>query len=190
MKSHHCNNLLISNIIGFAVVAALCVVGAVGAQSPTPVARWDWSPQTRLDLARSCVGEAGFDSGATGECAAIAHVYARRVELARARGRRMSYRFMVRAYSQPIKTGRRPWVLALRDSRRPRGLPRAWPWEERLAGQWAEVLAAVDAWAAGETVNACPRAEHFGAPSDGAPRHWRRIECAREFRNLFYEVPR
>ena len=175
-----------SNIFAFVLMVALSVVGLVGAQSPRPVARWDWTPQTRLDLARSCVGEAGFDSGRTGECAAIAWVYAVRVEQARARGRRISYRYMVNAYSQPLKTARRPWVLRLRGPERPRGLPRAWPWEERLAGEWAEVLERVDAWASGAVPNPCPGANHFGSVQDGAPAAWTRISCATETRNLFW----
>ena len=155
-----------------------------------PIEPSDWSPRARLILAQSCVGEAGFESGPDGECAAIAWVYAKRVAQMRRAGRRISYLSMVRQYSQPIRLRRRLWVVSLRpDLARPRGWPSSWPrWEDGHQDQWSAVLDAVDAWRRGEVEDPCPAATHFGAHSDSPSPRLVRAECSIPTRNIFYRL--
>ncbi len=153
------------------------------AQPPIPTD--EWTDTAALNLARSCVAEAGFDSADTGECAAIAWVYSRRFHQMRVAGRYMSFARLVWQYSAPLRVGRRPWVTNLDGDERPRGMPRAWPWESLLP-KWQRVKAFVQEWSRGETENPCPGANHFGSVQDGAPSDWTSIRCNFRPRNRFW----
>lgn len=153
------------------------------AQSPIPES--EWTELAALFLARSCVAEAGFSSAVTGECGAIAYVYARRFHQMRRAGRYMAFGRVVWHYSAPLRLNRRPWVSDLRDEERPRGMPRMWPWENLLP-KWLGMKRFVQQWARGEVENPCPGANHFGSVQDGAPSDWRRIRCNIRTRNRFW----
>ena len=176
-------------LVGAGVSLAFSLYSSVVALA-VPIGQPDWSPRARLILAQSCVGEAGFDSGDTGECAAIAFVYAKRVAQMRRAGRRIRYLSMVSRYSQPIRLRRRLWVVSLRsDLARPRGWPSSWPrWEDGHQGQWRSVLDAVDAWSRGDVEDPCPAATHFGATTDSASPRLVRAHCSIPTRNVFYRL--
>jgi hypothetical protein len=153
------------------ILALACVLVA------EPVAADDGAA---LDLARICVGEAGWQTD-SGDCAAIVHLLTRRA------GRLgLSVRTMARAYS-PRHTGqrpsRRPWIAQLDPS----GVqPAAWPdgpsWE-RHRPLWLEVQAHVRAVLAGEVEDPCAgEPDHWGARYGADLRRaraagWREVDC-------------
>ncbi len=175
---------------GALVAVALLVPPSFASASALPVDPADWTPRARLLLAQSCVGEAGFRSATTGECAAIGWVYAKRVRQMRRAGRSITYARMVRLYSQPIRLRRHLWIVSLReDLEQPRGWPRRWPdWDEHFREQWQAVLDEVDRFARGEIEDPCPRANHFGAVTDRPSPRLVRTGCAVRTRNLFYRL--
>ena len=153
-----------------------------------PVPAQEWTPQTRLDLARSCAGEAGLRSGLTGECVAIAYVYARRFRQTRARYPELRFGDVVRAYSSALKPPTQPWVMGLRDdAKEPAGWPQRLSWK-RHAPLWSAILESVDRWAAGQELEVCPGATHYGGEMDIVPPHWRRVDCRAPVLNRFYAV--
>ena len=110
-------------LLWFLVAAACCVTDVASANV---AGTGDWNQATRLLLAQSCVAEAGFDSAQTGECAAIAWVYVKRIHQMRRRGHDISLLEMIRRYSQPIRHRRRLWVMTLNhELEQPRGWPRS-----------------------------------------------------------------
>jgi hypothetical protein len=136
-----------------------------------------------LLLAQSCVGEAGFKSAETGECAAIAHVYLKRSEKSG-----LSFVRVMRRYSAAIKPGvGKLWVRNLRhDGLKPRGWPRHLKWS-RYVDDWRAVLNVANAFLAGRVKDPLPNALHYGGWID---RHrlgpaWQRIPVDK-FRNWFY----
>jgi hypothetical protein len=138
-----------------------------------------------LWLARSCVGEAGFDSGATSECAAMAHVYSKRAEI-----NGLSYYRNVRLYSAAVKTCRQPWVCKLsRALKQPLKWAARYIWE-RYAPHWRNTLLMADAFIEGEVADPLPNAVHYGGSMD----HWRAVKAGWKLiktdgmKNNFYEV--
>ena len=165
------------------VVAVLLISNLCAAQPPIPPE--EWTSVAARNLARSCVAEAGFDSGTNGECAAIAFVYARRFHQMRRAGRYLTYSQLVWQYSAPLRLNVRPWVNQLNGDDRPRSMPRRWPWDQLLP-KWQQLQDMVQRWARGEIENPCPGANHFGSVQDGAPAGWRRIRCNSRMRNRFW----
>lgn len=141
-----------------------------------------------LWLARSCVGEAGFDAADTGECTAIAHVYAKRVHISR-----IPYYKMIRKYSAAVSDQRRrPWINQLnRACARPKGFGKNLKWE-RYQERWKRTLDTADSFFRGELSDPTPTAKHYGGWIDRHnldPRVWKRIPDT-GFRNYFYEMRR
>ncbi len=166
------------------LAAAVFLTSSVCVAQP-PIPAEEWTSVAARNLARSCVAEAGFDSGSNGECAAIAFVYARRFHQMRRAGRYMTYSQLVWQYSAPLRLNVRPWVNQLDGDDRPRSMPRRWPWD-LLLPKWQRLQDMVQRWAEGEIENPCPGANHFGSVQDGAPSDWTRIRCNIRTRNRFW----
>lgn len=143
-------------------------------------------PDTGLWLARSCVGEAGFHSGRSGECAAIGHIYQKRSEAAG-----VDFYSTMRAYSSAIKprgNKNRQWVFDLRrDGSEPLNWPKNLNWLAYRA-DWMHTLNTSDMLIRGLIPDPLPRAEHYEGWVDRhrIPTNWIRIKT--KFRNRFYRV--
>jgi hypothetical protein len=177
------------NGLGAVLVVVLLLLGVMLARADArPLPASEWTPAARLDLARSCAGEAGLRSGLTGECAAIAWVYARRFAQTRRSREDVTFHRVVRAYSAALKPPAQAWVLGLRaDTEEPTHWPQRLSWK-RHAPLWDAILQAVDQWATGHVENVCPGAEYYGGPMDVVPRHWRRVPCRARMLNLFWRI--
>jgi hypothetical protein len=141
---------------------------------------------THVILARSCVGEAGFASIESGECAAILHVYKKRSALTG-----MSIRRIATRYSAAIKRRRghpNPWVLDLRtDARKPRRWNKKLEWRAHK-DRWSEAMGFAKSFLAGDVVDTLPTALHYGGKMDSHrlhPKVW--APLAAPYRNIFYE---
>ena len=143
-----------------------------------------------LWLARSCVGEANFDSAETGECAALLHVYAKRARLAR-----VTIYTAVRKYSaavKPRKTHPRPWVLQLdRNGTK----PKKWPGQKKkwssVESMWFDVLWLCDDFLKGKIANPVPNADHYGSKIDewrAVQQRWRKLKVPHNFKNQFWNI--
>ena len=140
-----------------------------------------------LWLARSCVGEAGFSSGETGECSAILHVYRKRAKLTR-----FNLYQVVRRYSAAIKKGphqKRDWVFHLN---RKGTKPKNWgnlKWKV-YKPRWIEILNLCDQFLKNEIPDPLPHADHYGGKMD---RHradqwkWFRLKTP-GYSNYFWSV--
>lgn len=158
-----------------------------GMEKPIPAK--EWNNTTKVWLARSCVGEAGFD--AHDECVGIAWVYATRYREIGQNGR---FESVIRKYSAAVKeksTHRRPWILTLNLAGKQ---PEKWP--EKLSWKvhrpmWIQMLAELDAWSQGNRPNPVPTANHYGGDMDKPRKAWVRISPANgmKFRNTFYRSP-
>jgi hypothetical protein len=118
---------------------------------------------TAVWLARSCVGEAGWQAAESGECAAIWHIYAKRALATERPVLRVA-----KKYSAAIKRGphSRPWVLELdRDGRKPKGWPRQLMWR-RYTDRWFHTLALADLFLEGRIEDPLPSAQHYGGRMD------------------------
>lgn len=142
--------------------------------------------ETALLLARSCVGEAGFDAAERGECAAIWHVYRKRAELLN-----KPIDKITRKYSAAVKRGRhnahRKWIFGLdATGRKPRGWSSQLDWN-RYRMKWLITLALAEQFLSGSIPDPIPQAQHYGGPMDHKldARQWRRIKTER-FANWFY----
>lgn len=172
----------VSLVIGIILVI---LVAAIGLTMPLGI-KAETKPDVGLWLARSCIGEAGFYA-VEGECAAIAHVYLKRAEIAG-----VPYYKTLRQYSGAIKRHRghtRPWLFGLRrDNARPENWPPNLKWPAYREA-WSNTLSIADAFIAGEIPDPLPRADHYGGWVD---RHrivkgvWKRIPAP--YRNRFYCV--
>ena len=137
-----------------------------------------------LLIAQSCVGEAGFRSWESGECAAIAYVYLKRAELSG-----QDINDVVRQYSAAIKPGiGKPWVRNLRrDAAQPKGWPTRLCWSQH-ADDWKSIMRVTDDFVAGVVMDPLPNALHYGGHMDRNrldPRVWIRI-MKPGCRNMFY----
>lgn len=168
-----------------ALGVALGAPAVAAADAPIPAA--EWTDGARLALARSCVGEAGWGAAESGECAALAYLYARRWRQARRRYPAMTFERLIVAYSAPLSdptpSRRAIWVRAMPGSLRGS--------LGRFRGAWARTLAMVDKWAAGGVQrDPCPGSMHFGGDMDRPPPGWLIAECrpakGRRIRNRFY----
>lgn len=148
-----------------------------------------WTPETKLWLGRSCVGEAGFH--AVDECSAIAWTYA-----TRAKETGMPFLKLVRRYSAAIKTHekhRRGWIFELQlDGSKPKGWPKRLKWGH-YRRPWLDLLGMLDHWAKGKIENTVPGANHFGGTMDTPGISWVRIHPTVGhvvYRNRFYRAVR
>jgi hypothetical protein len=176
-------------ILALATVIAPSAAGAEAREgdSPRPVTDEEWTPEARLWLARSVLGEVGWRRPE--EYSAVAWVYATRARTSR----RYSFLKMVRTYSAAVKgrgNSRNPWLYELRPNMtRPPSWPEGPRWEGLHAVAWAEVLVWANEWAAGKRPNPCPGANHFGGSVDhyrAVAKRWTRVKCTSKMRNRFY----
>lgn len=152
-----------------------------------PLAASAKKPDVALWLARSCVGEAGWDSYESLECPAIMHVY---LKLALKTDVPL-YR-VTRKYSAAIKTRStraRRWLLHLnREATRPQKWPKNVKWSV-CRDRWKIMLKLADLFLTGHVGDPLPEARHYGGKMDKNlnPKHWVKI---REpgFRNIFYKI--
>lgn len=149
------------------------------------IARAD-NDDTALWLARSCVGEAGWDAYSTGECAAIWHVFRKRGDAAGTGTLDVAMK-----YSSPIKKGahrRNRWVMGLGGEERPPGWPPGASWE-RYRDKWERTLEQAEMFVAGNVDDPLPVAMHFGSVIDewNVQHNWKRLKSP-GFRNRFYSV--
>ena len=139
-------------------------------------------------LARSCIGEAGWDAsqGEAPECAALFHIYHKRTQWSP-----YTIDQVVRKYSAATKwrKGRHnPWIMHMnRDCEKPRKWPRALRWENYQT-RCAQAFNLAEAFLAGDVPDPLPNADHYGSPIDHhrVPPTWRRLKTP--YRNWFYEV--
>ncbi len=163
---------------------------SAGPEVEPPVSKSDWNTATKIWVARSCVGEAGF--AARNECTAIAWVY-------RARSKTTGLPFLktVRKYSAAIKRHslhHRPWILELNEhSQKPKHWPTNLLWKN-YENLWKELLVELDKWSLGEVPNLVPTADHFGSKADARialyKRRWKRLKTPSYFKNWFFDSTR
>lgn len=164
---------LLSAIITVGLIATVC----------------EAKPKKRIDLAlwlaRSCVGEAGWNSVESGECAAIAWVYHKRSYMYP----RRDYRRAMVDYSAAIRIGR-PWIRALnRKGDRPPMLETNIHWGAHVK-KWQATLDFADTFFKGRIPDPVPEALHYGGRMDRGrldPRRWIVMDTP-DFRNEFYAL--
>lgn len=163
------------------------------AHNKPPVPVHEWNNTARIWLARSVIGEVGWNRPA--EQAAVAWVYANRAKKLK------NYTFirMVRQYSAAIRRPgkiRQPWIFELQlNDRKPKHWPSFIKWTPHHSKYWLETLELIDKWQAGNIPNYCPSANHFGNYGDSLRAEalrWTRIKCIvpegnKQFRNRFYD---
>lgn len=159
----------------------------------SPVPEDEWTNEAKLWLARSLIGEVGWDRPA--EQSAVAWVYANRAK----KLEQYTFLGMVKTYSAAVrKQGqqRQPWVFELHfNGNKPKYWPSYIEWKGRHAQYWMDTLELIDRWQAGKVPNYCPTANHFGSYSDSFRAEglrWTRIKCIvpegdKRFRNRFYD---
>jgi hypothetical protein len=140
---------------------------------------------TALWLARSAIGECGWDCSETGEAAAIWHVYAKRGII-----NNKGTLWTARKYSAAIKRGkhqRNKWVVHLSGTEKPLKWPPNLDWGKYCA-RWIATLEHAKAFIAGEVADPLPDAVHYGSRIDAwrAGKNWRRVKAP--FRNWFWRV--
>jgi hypothetical protein len=164
-------------VLLFLIIAKLCEAS----EPPGPRDRVDLA----LWLARACIGEAGWRSAETGECAAIAHVFHKRSYMAPGR----DYFTAMREYSAALRVGikTRPWLRNLRrDGRRPRLLEGQIYWGKHRP-LWLKTLELADRFFKGRVLDPTPEALHFGGLMDVKnmdPDQWAIINV--NFKNKFW----
>lgn len=179
-------------VIGAAMLGTVLAPSAVLGDAmddgiPRPVTDEEWTPEARLWLARSVLGEVGWRRPE--EYSAVAWVYATRAR----NSKRYTFIQMVRTYSAAVKNRtnhRNPWLYELGPSMmRPPSWPEGPRWEGLHAVAWSEVLVWANEWAAGKRPNPCPGANHFGGIVDhyrAVAKRWTRVKCTSKMRNRFY----
>lgn len=145
-------------------------------------------PDTALWLARSCVGEAGFDSASSGECAAILSIYRKRLKPTG-----LSLYKVVRKYSAAIKpyhNRRHKWVMYLtRDLTQPKHWPEEKATWRRYRNRWQEMLVLCDDFMKGRIKDPLPQADHYGGVMDrinGVKEGWHMLKT--DYRNDFWAI--
>lgn len=151
-----------------------------------PIPREQWTDSTKVWLARSCVGEAGFD--AYEECIGIAWVYAVRWKSSAGRD---TLEGVIRSYSAAVKSRnshKRKWIFDLRlDGKRPKGWPKRLSWKGHLKF-WNKILFELEQWSKGFRPNPVKGAIHWGGSMDTPHASWVRVlpEAGVKFKNIFY----
>jgi hypothetical protein len=170
-----------------AIIAALLLSIPAQATEKRPIPEDEWTPEARVWLARSVVGEAGWRT--FNEYSAIAWIYAIRSQ----QSEQYSFLKMIRTYSAAVRRRKnpdRPWLYELGPmAQRPRSWPSGPLWAGLHEVAWKETLLWADSWARGERPNPCPGANHFGGLIDhhrAVAKRWTRIRCKSKMRNRFY----
>lgn len=143
---------------------------------------------TAVWLARSCVGEAGWGSVDTGECASMMHLYARRGRL---NGRGLLWTAL--KYSAAIKPGvhhRNRWVRHLQGQHEPKHWPARLDWN-RYVQRWEKFYWLAHSFMEGEVSDPTPNTMHYGCVFDAhrARPSWRRVKTPPGYRNMWWDVP-
>jgi len=151
-----------------------------------PIYRKHWNENTKVWLARSCVGESGF--WAEDECMAIAWIYARRARLVGWPLLKMIRRYS--AATKPHEVHRRPWIFELdAKAEKPKHWPKTIRWQ-RHRKAWLNLLARLDRWKDGHEPDPMPEADHYGSYRDANQsryvRTWKRVEAPAGFKNLYF----
>ena len=169
----------------FLIIAIVMLVVLILALTSPDNADASSRTETAVLLARSCVGEAGFDSVESGECAAILHIYEKRARLTGETVRENALR-----YSAALKRRRghpNPWVLDLRsDLRKPKRWSKQLVWAKHKS-RWSEALEYARGFIAGDVEDPLPFALHYGGRMDRHrlnPRVWRPLVTP--YKNIFY----
>lgn len=189
------NKAIVAIAVVFTIIMASSVIRAEPADATVdrPITEEEWTPETRLWLSRSVLGEAGWRR--PDEYSAIAWVYVTRVR----QTKQFTFLKMVRTYSAAVrgrKNKQNPWLYELVPDVTKR--PRSWPVDEHGLGPlwkglhdkaWQEVLEWADEWAVGKRPNPCLGANHYGGWVDrhrAVAKRWTRIKCESKMRNRFY----
>lgn len=145
-------------------------------------------PDVGLWLARSCVGEAGFNSVHSGECAAILNIY-----LKRTKAINFSMYKVVRKYSAAVKNHtkhNRRWIFHMnRDLKKPQhwnDVSQRW---SVVRSRWMEMLWLCDDFLAGKVPDPLPDADHYGDRSDADRARragWYRLKS--DYKNIFWSI--
>jgi hypothetical protein len=142
---------------------------------------------TAIWLARSCIGEAGWDSAESGECAAIMHIYRKRAII-----RDDTIVSTAKAYSAAIKqryNRHNPWIMHLsRELTKPAQWPTTASWGQ-YRERWKLALDLADNFLLGIVEDTCPSAVHYGSRIDRARAinaGWKQVRCG--FRNQFWRI--
>ena len=158
-----------------------------GSELARPVPEDQWTPEVRLWLARSVLGEVGWCR--PDEYTAVAWVYVTRTR----QTKRYSLLRMIRTYSAAVKNRRNrrnPWLYELgSDVIRPATWPVGPRWKGLHDEAWRETLEWADEWYAGKRPNTCPGANHYGGWVDrhrAEAKRWSRVKCHVKTRNRFY----
>jgi hypothetical protein len=143
-------------------ILLVCVVGTVGFL--IAAAARSSTPDTATWLARSCIGEADWDSPVTTECASLMHIYRKRADMGPLNIRQMTRRYS--AAVKPRKSHPNKWVLHLtRECVQPVKWPSGLRWE--VYEPWCHrAFEHADAFLRGEVPDPYPEATHFGGPMD------------------------
>lgn len=156
---------------------------------PEPVNAQETTEDVAIWLARSCIGEAGFESAETGECAALMHIYLKRS----LRGKFTLYE-IVRKYSAATKKRRehpRKWIFDMsRSFKKPARFPRNLNWKWKHKPQWKRTVRLADDFLLGNVLDPVPEADHYGSIVDehrAIKAGW--IFIRTEFKNQFWAVP-
>ncbi len=196
------NLLMVMTLIVIALAAFVVKADSIfpltnpyNSKSPIPSRYWD--EETKIWLARSCVGEIGFGftdrpHEADEECVAIAWVYAKRVKAIR-----WPLQKVIRRYSAAVKphsAHTRPWILGLnRGSQEPAAWPKNLRWSVHKP-LWKQKLRVLDRWANGEIADPLPKANHYGGKMDARMaeyiRKWKRVPTPEYYLNRFYDSRR
>lgn len=171
--------------------------GITSKSGEKPVPDDQWNENTKLWLARSCVGETQFGIGAKDEsmeeCFAIAWVYAKRYKELQEQGKGKSLFWIITRYSSALKGGStkaRPWILYLGyDLEKPKHWPDHLSWDVHRP-LWKDKLDRLDQWFAGNAPDPVPQANHYGGAMDAHRAEyvwgWKRLSAPPYFQNRFY----
>jgi len=173
-----------------AIAAVLFFADAIEAQDGVPPIPADqWTPETRVTLARCVVGEAGWVNSV--EHVEIASALANRWRAMLENGHGSTFKNHIVQYCKALQSSRK-WLLEMNgDGTVPRVI-------ERRADDWRTALATIDKWAAGEIHAACKLAEHWAgkvavdrrrAARAVAAKKWHASKC-HGTSNKFYGVNR
>jgi len=174
----------------FLIVGIMLLIPMVASAGERPITEEEWTDESKVWLARSCVGEAGFH--ARGECLAIAWVYAERSSYSD----KFDFLGMVKRYSAAVQKSKnhRTWIRGLNlAADKPEDWPEGPDWEGVYKPAWQKLLSMVDEWANGEWDNPCPGANHFGGYHDTSRirrLRWRPVKCMVRTRNRFFDSRR
>ena len=146
------------------------------------------SRDVRTLLAQSCIGEAGWDAHARGECEMLMHLYQKRTALTG-----IPIKEMVLRYSAAVKRRKQrhnPWVVHLDSScTKPDRWPHRLNWD-RYKADCEATFYKVDLFLEGHTIDPYPECIHYGSQIDhhrAVKEGWKRVKTE-NMRNWCYEL--